>query len=279
MSSFINPLSDIFIKYLLGSEKNKDLLLSFINAVLEDAGLDKIVDVTIRNPFNVKEFTIDKESVVDVKALDEKHRQYNIEIQVDGDDIFRNRSLYYWARIYTGQLKEKEIYGQLYPVICINLLNFVLLKDLPKLHSCFVIREKDEPYSILTDHLIMHFIELPKFTDTRFIDHFTKWLAFLKYEGKEEKVMETLLNDETIRKAHEAYHYFTADDELREKYEARAIWKMDYETKIAISEKKGEEKGKIAIAKSLYTEGIPLETISKCTGLSREELEQILKIN
>jgi len=68
MSSFINPLSDIFIKYLLGSEKNKDLLLSFINAVLEDAGLDKIVDVTIRNPFNVKEFTIDKESVVDVKA-------------------------------------------------------------------------------------------------------------------------------------------------------------------------------------------------------------------
>lgn len=33
----IKATSDIFFKYLLGSEENKDLLLSFLNAVLVDS--------------------------------------------------------------------------------------------------------------------------------------------------------------------------------------------------------------------------------------------------
>ncbi|HCL56666.1 MAG TPA: hypothetical protein DHW82_06615 [Spirochaetia bacterium] len=37
---YINPLSDIVFKYLLGREETKDLLLSFINSVLEDSDLE-----------------------------------------------------------------------------------------------------------------------------------------------------------------------------------------------------------------------------------------------
>jgi hypothetical protein len=54
MGYYVKPTSDIFIKYLLGSEENKDLLLSFINANLSEIGFDKIVKVVIKNPFNVK---------------------------------------------------------------------------------------------------------------------------------------------------------------------------------------------------------------------------------
>ena len=30
----LNPMADVFVRYLLGSEENKDILIDFINAVL-----------------------------------------------------------------------------------------------------------------------------------------------------------------------------------------------------------------------------------------------------
>jgi hypothetical protein len=70
MNSFIAAYSDIFVKFLLGSEKNKKLLLSFINSVLTDSEFPNIIEIEIRNPFNLKSFTLDKESILDVKARD-----------------------------------------------------------------------------------------------------------------------------------------------------------------------------------------------------------------
>ena len=70
MSFAIKASSDIFIKYLFGTERNKDLLLSFINAVLNDAGFDTIIDLELTNPFNIKTFVLDKESILDIKAID-----------------------------------------------------------------------------------------------------------------------------------------------------------------------------------------------------------------
>ena len=49
MSIYIKPTSDIFVKYLFGTEESKDQLIAFINAVLEDAGFNKIQDIEIKN--------------------------------------------------------------------------------------------------------------------------------------------------------------------------------------------------------------------------------------
>ncbi len=84
---YIKPSSDIFIKYLFGmdTEESRELLLSFINAVLQNSGFDPIVSVVSKNPFNYKEFINDKESVLDIDAKDEQGREYNIEVQTSGD--------------------------------------------------------------------------------------------------------------------------------------------------------------------------------------------------
>ena len=66
----IRPYTDIFVRYLLGDEKNSDLLLSFINAVNKDLDLPEIKSVTIRNPYNLREIARDKETVLDIKASD-----------------------------------------------------------------------------------------------------------------------------------------------------------------------------------------------------------------
>ncbi|MCK5198764.1 MAG: PD-(D/E)XK nuclease family transposase [Spirochaetales bacterium] len=51
MDMYMKAASDLFIKFLFGTEPDKDLLISFINSVLEDSGFRKVIQVGIKNPF------------------------------------------------------------------------------------------------------------------------------------------------------------------------------------------------------------------------------------
>lgn len=291
MDKTVHPYSDIFVRYLLGDETNTDLLLSFINAVHEDYQLPLISSLSIKNPFNLKSYTIDKESAIDIKAEDEKHRQYDIEIQVAGNESYKHRSLYYWSKLYSSQISENDTYKKLKPAICINLLNFTLIDTHDKPHSCFVLKEMKNPDLTLTDHLLIHFIELPKFVkETSFSTIFEKWLAFFKFEGRKEAIMETIIKDEPIlEKAHEKYNRFTSDEELMAVYEARIKYQMDYNTDVEYALEKGIEKGiekgmkkgiekgskkrSFEIAKELLNMGFSVEQITRATGLTAEEIK------
>ena len=101
---YIKPTSDMFFKYLFGRDETKDLLISFINAVFEEKKLFKIQTVEIKNPFNIKKFILEKESILDIKGEDEKKRKYDIEVQSTGNEYFKNRSLYYWSKLYSSQI-------------------------------------------------------------------------------------------------------------------------------------------------------------------------------
>ena len=163
MSYYIKPTSDIFIKYLFGKEENKPILLEFVNRVLAKSDFDTIVSVEIKNPFNIKEFVNDKETVLDVKATDEHGRIYDIEIQTIGNELYILRSLYYWSVLYSSQLFENQLYHKLKPTICINILDFNVFNDIPDYFSCFLLKER-KINKILTDHLMITYIELPKLT-------------------------------------------------------------------------------------------------------------------
>jgi len=271
MNYYIKPTADIFIKYLLGSQKNKDLLLSFINAVLEDSEFPKIVKVEIKNPFNLKYFLTDKESILDVKATDENNRQYDIEVQSTGNEYFKNRSLYYWAKLYSSQLEEGGEYVELMPTICINILDFELFSEIKNLHTCFLLREKNFAEYVLTDHLVIHFLEVPKLQDEKIKTKLEKWLFYLKYEGKEEERMKILLKDHDINKAHKAYKHFTEDERLREIYEARMKSKRDHNTDIALARRET----KLAAAKKMLLKKYQVKEIAEITGLPVEEIKKL----
>ena len=288
MKYFVKPYSDIFIKYLFGSEDDKDILLEFINAVLSESDFDRIVDVEIRNPFNIKDFAVDKESILDIKAIDENGRIYNIEVQSSGNEIFINRSLYYWAEIYSGQLSESEIYKKLKPVICINILNMELF-DNDRYFNTFLLKEQTTN-QILTDHIVLNFIELPKFNGIDKNSNLEKFIYFLKNEGGDSKMLETLIKEDLIiKKAHNKYEKFTGDDKLRELYNSRIKYERDKLTLIDEAEmkgkkegkiegiKKGIKKGKIETAKMMLKKGYNIETIAELTGLNIDEIKTIIK--
>jgi len=275
----IKATSDIFFKFLFGKEENKDLLLSFINAVHADSGFPLIKTVEIKNPFNIKNFSIDKESIVDVKATDENGRVYDVEVQTTGNDIFRNRTLYYWAKLYSSQLKEANLFSKLKPTICINVLDFDLFKEYDYPHSCYLLREMNNPEFVLTDHLIIHFVELKKIEKKRkeVKQDLLDWSLFLENEGFKEDEMTILLKDnEILTKAHNEYKKFTEDEELRDLALRREMFKMDHETQLDEAKKEGIKEGKEK-GELLDKQNVLVKQLSKKFGITDNEKELIKK--
>ncbi|AHC16503.1 hypothetical protein L21SP2_3163 [Salinispira pacifica] len=114
-------MADVFVRYLLGSESNKDILIDFLNAVFSHKGHELVVDLEIRNPFNLTTIQESKESILDIKAKDRNGRWINVEVQVSHEPSYAARSLYYWAKSYTDQLSRAtstRIYPHLSASIC-----------------------------------------------------------------------------------------------------------------------------------------------------------------
>ena len=280
----LNPMADIFVRYLLGSEDNKDILIDFINAVFTQKGHELVVEIELLNPFNLRSIRESKESILDLKAKDKTGRWINIEIQIDNDNSYANRSLYYWAKSYAGQLKSGEDYEDLNPAVCINLLDFEIFPQLPGYHSCFHITEKDQPEYILSSHLQIHFIELPKNqlkNVTQVKDGLDRWCYYFENEGTmEEEEMTVLLKDnQAIGKAHKVYRDFTANSELMDMAEAREKWLKDVATKLRHAEARGQEEG-IKInsrenARKMIEEGLNIPLIARITGLTEKEIAEL----
>ena len=73
----IDPKVDCVFKALLGAESNRALLIHFLNSVLARALPGPITEVTILNPYNEREFSDDKLSVVALKVFSERERAYH----------------------------------------------------------------------------------------------------------------------------------------------------------------------------------------------------------
>jgi predicted transposase/invertase (TIGR01784 family) len=162
MAVRVSALLDIVFKYIFGSPESGPILTGLINAVQKDSGFPEVESVEIENPFNDKTYQDDKLSIIDVRARAVSGEWYNIEVQLQSQYNFPERSLYYWANAYARQLTEGKEYKNLNKVISINFVNFVLLDENIPFHSCFLIREKDYPECVLTEDLIIHYLEIPK---------------------------------------------------------------------------------------------------------------------
>ena len=72
----LSPKVDVVFRKLFGSENSKDILIALINSVIEQD--ITIKDVEIRNPYNLAKYAGSKESILDIKAVDQNGVWYNI---------------------------------------------------------------------------------------------------------------------------------------------------------------------------------------------------------
>ena len=143
---FINPKLDFAFKKIFGSEDNKDILISFLNAIIYE-NQPVIQDLEIINPYLAPKIRGVKDTYLDIKARitnsDRNASSVIIEMQVLNVEGFEKRILYNAAKSYSTQLTTGQSYNLLNPVIALTITDFVMFPDLDKVLSKFVLKEKD----------------------------------------------------------------------------------------------------------------------------------------
>ena len=79
--SLLNPRVDFAFKKLFGREENKDILISFINAVVPEN--ERIVDLVLLDPYNHKQLNLDKLSILDINKIKGSDSNANVPCIID----------------------------------------------------------------------------------------------------------------------------------------------------------------------------------------------------
>ncbi len=155
----IDPTVDFACKMVLGNPQHPRITIHFLNAVLKPKS--PIVGVQILNPIVLQAFDADKLSILDVLAVDQEGRRFNIEIQRTLERALPERLTYYAATQLIDQIGEGDGYQQLRPSIGICLLSSILWRDKSEYHTQYRLRTDDGHE--LTNCLEINILELPKF--------------------------------------------------------------------------------------------------------------------
>ena len=217
MKHFIDPQVDCVFKAVLGSENNKPVLISFLNAIVKPDF--PIVSVEILNPYNEREFVGDKLSIVDIKARDERNRLYQIEIQLALFSHLPARMLYTWSDIYSSQLQEGENYTSLNPVISIWLLADTLFAETLVAHHLFQIADIRQQ-KILNDHCALHVLELNKWRTGEPLTAEDQWMLFFR-DAKHWSELPDRLSLPELKQAMATLHRFSDKERDYHLYQAR----------------------------------------------------------
>jgi predicted transposase/invertase (TIGR01784 family) len=311
MRRFLNPRNDFAFKQLFGTEKNKDILIHFLNDMFRDK-YDKIEDVEFLKTNQDPEIASLRQSIVDVLCKDTKGNMFIIEMQCATDSHFIERAVSYACRAYLNQRTKGRSYGDMKPVIFFAILEHTLFDDKKEYLSYHKVTDI---YTGENDikNLSFTFLELSKFKKESINELETdieKWTYFFKNaEGVSvEELEEIEEKDKLFWKVYTTlaeYNYSPEELMEYERYEMKQdeinTLKMDAKNEgmaegkaegmsegiakgmargITIGEERGKEKGiiesKKEIVLSMLADNLPLNIISKYTNLSIKEIE-ILK--
>ena len=298
---------DLFVRYLLGKNGNENMLEDMVNAALSDFNFEEVKDLEIIDPYNLSENIDLKESIIDIKAKTKDNQTVIIEIQLCGNMDFVKRIFYYISKNIVNELKEGEDYKKLPRIISINLLNFNLdFGDEGKPHRCFKLIDTKN-HNIDLDFIQMHIIEAKRFIEIiekSTLDELKKnrlltWMKFFTSKNLKAIEKELMEANPIMTKVIEEYKRFTSDDKLMRAYDARDAFllgqkmMLNREREEGIKEgiekgklkgiKEGIKKGKLegiknekySIAKTLKQMNMDDASISKATGLTIEEIQNI----
>ena len=276
------PTNDYIFRRLFGHVGNEKITAGLIGSIINQ----EIKTIKINeNPITEKDLKEDKVGVLDLKVRLNDEIVCDVEMQVVQQDDIDKRLMFYWGKMYTAEIKEKQKYEVLPRTIVILIANFELdrLKKIPKYHTEWQIREKEYGRIVLTDTLEFHIMELPKLVKQLEEDKINKkdkvalWLMFLlNPENVGDEVME---ENEDLKLAKEELEKLKQDEhaqymaELRMKHimDSKAIEKFGFRRGL----EQGEKNKQLEIAKKLISLKMPTEQIIEITGLTEEEIKSI----
>ena len=289
---YVNPYTDFGFKKLFGSELNKDLLISLLNALFHDK--PEITDLSYMNTEHLGEGIVDRKAVFDVYCQLTDGSRIIVEMQKAEQQYFKDRSIYYSTYPIREQGHKGEWNYHLKNVYTVGILNFTFPDgEYPDDSMIHEIKLKDVADNhVFYDKLTFVYLEMPKFNkkEEELETMFDKWMFALsnlarlleRPKALQERIFTRLFEQAEI--AHftpvEREQYVASKKEYWDYY---STMETSFNKGLAEGMEKGMEKGlaegkaeeKLEIARSMKADKLPIETIIKYTGLSAKEIEAL----
>ena len=288
--SILQPKNDVVFKALFSRGKpriTQAMLEAILKMKIDKLELDKSTDLLNEN-------ADDKNGRLDLRAIINGNTECDIEVQLVSNDNITERFLYYWAKMYTANLKIGDKYSDLRKTISIIILDddFKLTKNLERPQTTWRIRESEATHLVLTDYFEIIIIEIPKVVKAYQKapnDEVLQWMLFLDNPEKEE-VARIMEENKDIKEAKEELERISQDDILRRKALNRTLEIADRlqmkkelkEAKEALKKEKniGLQEGKTKktheVVIKLKEMNLPIEQIAKAVELNEEDVKAIL---
>ena len=244
MAIGISPTVDFAFKLVFGSPDHTRITIHFLNSILDLPS--PITSVTIQNPFLEKDDEDDKLSVLDILAVDQHGRKFNVEMQTTLPAGMNLRLVYHGARIYGNQLNEGESYSSLHPAIVICVLTKPLFPEADELHLDF--RLRDASGRILADDLQVHLLQLSKLAvmahNVCSASAIEQWAFFmLNAETLTVNDVQWMFTDQEFTEAAGVLEMISKTPEQQMQYDARRKFQMDEAARLEQARNEGEAKG------------------------------------
>lgn len=292
---YINPYTDFAFKLLFGTELNKELLISFLNALLH--GEEHIKEITYLNSEHLGTQERDRRAVFDIYCENEQGEKFLVEMQKGEQAFFKDRSIYY----ATFPIREQAIKGsewnyQLKAVYTVAILNFVFDdKDDDYFHHEVKLVDM-RTKKVFYDKLTFIYLEMPKFNKTEYEleTMFDKWMFVLRNLSR---LMErpVALQERVFERLFKAAEIANFDRKELIEYEDSLKNYRDWYSVVSTAEQKGrkegiqegiekgiqkgiqegEKKKQYEIARNLKSLGIAPDIIAKTTKMTLKEIAEL----
>ena len=278
MSKYINPYTDFGFKKLFGTEANKDLLIDFLNELVDEK--HKITDLSFKNNENIGELSEDRKAIFDIYCETVSGEKIIIEMQKAKINFFKDRTVFYTTFPIKEQAEKGEWDFKLKPVYCIAILDFEFDKDIKNKDYKNIVTLKNQYCEEFYDKLKYIFIEMPRFkkNENELENHFEKWLYFLK-NLIEFKNIPGVLKEAVFEKGFKVAEIAALNKKQHEAYEKSLLQYWDIKSAVDTAFDDGKIEGKIEekyeTAAIMISEGFDLETISRLTKLPIEKITKI----
>ena len=294
-NKFLSPKNDLAFKRVFGTERNKDILIHFLNDILmRDKLIQKLSFLKTSQDPEIAPLRV---SIVDVLCEDENKDKFVIEMQLSHEKSFERRALYYAARAYCSQRKKEILYQDLRDVYFLAITDFAPFPY--KKHWLSRLGVKDiDTHEHDIRALQLFFLQMPLFKkkkeDLPTMTLPEKWVYYLKYaEQTVENDLEGIIGkDQILGRAYEELNRYAWSEEELNDYESIEMKQAaDRAVQEAARDKGREEGEKIGIAKGeqigivkanrelarrLLQKGVmSLDEVVEVTGLSLDEVKGI----
>ena len=167
-----------FKQYFKGS---KTILISLLQQFLPLDKNRKIQSVEILDPELSSEKN-KKNPILDLRVHLDNKETVNIEMQSVSKKDFKERVLFYLAKLYTWNLKSGEDYRKVYPAYSLVFTNFTVFKELEEYSSVFQLRADQNSQVVFSRNIGIVLVELNKFKkeDLKSFDLKDLWCYLIK---------------------------------------------------------------------------------------------------